>query len=166
MNLAQGMLMNLIIQGVKFQRETRIEDIVAFRRRYPDELGRFRTEITRLVSGIPQGLPEEAVHQYIMDIYQDQFVPARNGLVAALKGSGIRWSFESLFKISFISMGSSAFLPLVFGLSTPAALLVGVGVSLVASRIVYSLEKEVALRANPFAYTLAIERELTRESPI
>jgi Kef-type K+ transport system membrane component KefB len=44
------------------------------------------------------------------------------------------------------------------GLAVPQALLVGAGISITASAVLYNLDKKKSLRDNPFAYVLAAKK--------
>jgi len=46
-------------------------------------------------------------------------------------------------------------------MALPTALLAGAGLSLIVSGIRYNEDKSEALRSNPYAYLLSLERELT-----
>lgn len=47
------------------------------------------------------------------------------------------------------------------GLAVPTALLAGAGISLIATGTMYNLDKSELLRADPFAYLLSVERQLS-----
>jgi hypothetical protein len=159
LNLAQGLLTNLIIQGIRVGEDSSLDDIIAFKKRHQDELGLFRTNVSKLTQSISGTESNEALMQKIEDIYKDDFLPSYNNLKKSLSGSGIKWASDNFMKISLFSVGTTA-LSLFLGLTQPHALLAGIGVSLVTSRISYNQEKRVRLRTNPYSYLLAASREV------
>lgn len=159
-HLAQGMLINLIIEGIKIKSSSSLEDIVKFKQRYSDELGLFRTNIANLTQSVSREKRIEAVRQEIEDIYKDEFLPAYNNLKKALNGSGIKWVSDNIMKVSVISTGATALPMALLGLALPQALIAGAGVSLITSLVSYNEEKKEKLRTNPYSYLLKVNRQI------
>jgi hypothetical protein len=158
-NLTQGLLTNFIIDGIRIDKTSSLEDIVNFKRRHQDELGLFRSNIVKLTQNISKGKSFDATRREVEDIYRDDFLPAYNNFKRALRGSGIRWVSDNFMKVSIISTSSTA-LPMVLGLALPHALIAGAGVSLITSLISYNQEKKEALRTNPYSYLLSIDKHI------
>lgn len=158
-HLAPGMLANLAIERIAVAPDTPIDRLIEFREKHRDELAQFRTKVEQLASSIEADLSAEALRQRVSEIYTDEVVPAIGNLKAALKGRRIKWLGDGLLKVGFLSAGSSTML-VVAGLAVPTALLVGAGISLIATGAMYNVDKRESLRANPFAYLLSVEREL------
>ena len=159
-NLTQGLLTNLIVESVKINPTTSLEKILDFKRHHRDELGIFRTNITKLSQNTSKEKPIEAIKQEIQDIYKDEFVPAYNNFKKALNGYGIKWVADTFMKVAVISTGTTAFLPTMLGLAAPQALFAGAGISLTASLVSYNSDKRKIIRENPYSYLLAINNEL------
>ena len=64
-HLAQGMLTNLIIEGVKIKSSSSLEDVVKFKQRYRDELGLFRTNIAKLTQNVSKDKKLDATRQEV-----------------------------------------------------------------------------------------------------
>ncbi len=159
-HLAQGMLTNLIIEGIKIKPSSSLEDIVKFKQRYSDELGLFRTNITNLTQSVSGEKRIDAVRQEVEDIYKDEFLPAYNNLKKALNGSGIKWVSDNIMKVSVISTGATALPMALLGLALPQALIAGAGISLITSLISYNEEKKEKLRTNPYSYLLKVSEKI------
>jgi len=157
-HLAQGLLTNLIIQGVKISPTSSLEDIINFKKRHRDELGLFRTNIAKLTKDIGGDVPLEALRQQVEDIYNDEFLPAYNNFKKALDGSGIKWVSDNFMKVSVISTSATALPMALLGLTLPQALIAGAGVSLITSLISYNEDKKDSLRNNPYSFLLAVEK--------
>ncbi len=152
----QGLLVQLMLEKITLDAETPVEKIISYRENYASELGRFRAKVGELSSSLPSDAPLEAMQQYASDLYLNEVKPSIDDLKKSLTGSRIKWLTDSWLKIASISVGSSSLLAGV-GLATSNALLVGVGVSLISSGILYNIEKDGAIRGNPYSYLLGVE---------
>jgi len=169
-NLAQGLLTNLIVESIRispssfFKRKldanSSLKKIIKFKQQHRDELGFFRTNLSKLTQNVSKEKPIEAIRQEIQDIYKDEFVPAYDNFKKALNGYGIKWVADTFMKVAVISTGTTAFLPTILGLSAPQALFAGAGISMTASLVSYNSDKRKIIRENPYSYLLAINNEL------
>jgi len=158
----QGLLLDLIINGLCISPNTSLPDIIDFKEKHKDELGLFRTQLAKLTQNVSSDNSLDQVHREIHDLYTDQFLPAYNNFKKALSDSRIKLFTDSFFKISLFSTGTT--LPmLVLGSDLPQALLAGAGVSMLALNVSYNVEKRKKLRDNPYSYLLATEREFRME---
>lgn len=158
LSLAQGALADLIIDRIQVNPNTSVKKILKFRRDHADELGRFRTKIAELTKTISSDQPLDRLRQQVEDIYINDVRPAMNSLKKGLTDSKIKWSTKNFLKVAFFSTSSTSVPLALIGLSVPYALLVGAGISLIASAILYNREKSEKLRQNPFSYLLAAKR--------
>ncbi|MFA5383678.1 MAG: DUF6236 family protein [Eubacteriales bacterium] len=160
LSLAQGILADLIIEKIQIDPATPVKKIIKFRADHADKLGRFRTKIGELTETISDEQPLERLRQQVEENNINEVRPAVNSLKEGLTDSRIEWTTKNFLKVAFFSTSSTSFPLTLLGLSAPLALLMGVGVSLTASAILYNREKAVKLRNNPFSYLLAVDREL------
>lgn len=156
--IAQGTLADLILEKIQIAPDTSTKDILKFRRDRSDELGRFRVKIAELTRAISNNMPLEALRQQVEDIYINEVKPAISALKKSLDDHRIKWVSENFLKVAFFSTSSTSVPLALLGLCVPHALLVGAGVSLTASAIIYNREKAEKLRQNPFSYLLAAEK--------
>ncbi|NLR63270.1 hypothetical protein HGH92_03035 [Chitinophaga varians] len=156
-HLAQGLLTNLVIKGVKVTKASSLEDIVKFKRNHRDELGLFRTNIAKLTKDVAKDTSFEALQQQVEDIYNDEFLPAYRNFKKSLDSAGIKWTSDNFMKIAVLSIPATA-IPIAIGLSTPQALLAGAGISIISSLVSYNVDKSDKLRASPYSYLLAVDR--------
>lgn len=157
-HLAQGLLTNLIIKGIKVTNASSLEDIIKFKKKHRDELGHFRTNIAKLTKDLKTDTSFEAMKQQVEDIYNDEFLPSYNNFKKALDGSGIKWVSDNFMKISVISTSATGLPMALLGLALPQALLAGAGVSIVSSLISYNQDKRENLRTNPYSYLLSVNK--------
>lgn len=157
--IAQGMLVELMIENIALDPETPIERIVKYRNEHSAELGRFRNKVGELTSSLPEDAPLSAMQQYVRDLHINEVEPAMDDLKRSLTSSRIKWIANSWMKLAFISAGSSSML-IGMGLATANALLVGAGISLVGSGILYNVDKEDSLRANPYSYLMSVQNNM------
>ena len=158
--LAQGLLMNLVIQRIDFHPSTNVIDILSFKKDHKDTLGLFRANVKKLLKDIPTNVSYKALIEEIESIYNNEFLPSFNNLKKELEESDIKWTCENFAKVGFFSVSSTSIPLYLLGLTVPQALLAGVGVSVIASLISYNLDKKKKLRENPYNYLLEIERIL------
>lgn len=166
LSLAQGALADLIIEGIKIDPNTPTKKVLKFRNEHADELGRFRTKIAELTKTISNDQPVDRLRQQVNDIYVNEVQPAISDLEKGLQDHRIRWTTENFLKVAFFSTSSTSIPLALLGLCVPQALLVGAGISLTASAIMYNREKAAKLRQNPFSYLLAAEKNLTKASKL
>lgn len=159
-SLAQGMLADLIFEGIKIDPDTPFKNLLNFRKNHADELGRFRVEVAKLARSISSEQSIERLRQEVNDTFINEVCPSMNALKQSLRSSNIRWATENFLKVSFFSTSSTSIPLILLGLSVPQALLVGAGISLTASAILYNCDKADKLRQNPYSYLLAAERDL------
>jgi hypothetical protein len=159
-NIEQGILTNLIIESIKINPLSSLEDIIKFKENHRDELGLFRLNIEKLTKNIANKEYFAGVKQEIEDLYKDEFVPSYNNLKKSLTSSGIKWIADNFMKIACFSTGATAFLPTMLGLTIPQALIAGTGVSLVTSLISYHSDKNKKFNENPYSYLLTINNQL------
>jgi len=157
-SLAQGALADLIIEGIKIDSKTPAKKVLKFRNDHADELGRFRTKIAEITKTISNDQSIGRLRQQVNDIYINEVQPSINDLEKELQDHQIRWTSENFLKVAFFSTSSTSFPLALLGLSVPQALLVGAGISLTVSAIMYNREKAAKLRHNPFSYFLAAKK--------
>ena len=158
--LAQGFLINLIIERINFYPTTNVIDILSFKENHKDALGLFRTNLKKLLKEIPDNDSVKILKEEVGSIYNDEFLPAYNNLKKQLDSSGIKWTADNFAKVGFFSVSTTSIPLHLLGLTVPQALLAGAGVSLIASLISYNIDKQNTLRDNPYNYLLEVEREL------
>ena len=156
---APGLLANLAIERIGIAPDTPIDRLIEFRENHIEELAQFQKKVEQLIVCVEDDLTIEALRQNVADIYTGEIAPAIANLKAALQGHRIRFLIDAWQKISFMSVGPSAMLVLS-GLNFPTALLAGAGISLIANKIMYNVEKREKLQTNPFTYLYSLEREL------
>lgn len=158
-SLAQGMLADLILEGIRIDPDTHVDKIITFRNKFQNELGNFRTKIDELTREISNEQPLEALRQNIYDKYLNEVKPAIESLKKGLKDNLIRSVTDNFLKISSFSIPTTSISLALLGLSIPYALLAGTGISLTANSVRYNVDKAQTLRQNPYSYLLKAQKE-------
>lgn len=156
--LTEGTIVDLLIGDLSVAPSVSLKSLLAFREKYSDELGRFRTKIGELTSSAPDAESFEAARQHAHDLVVNEIRPALTDLRAALKSNRIKTMTDGLLKVSFLSAAPTSAL-IAAGLALPTALLVGAGISLTAATVLHSEEKKRLKRENAFTYLLALEQK-------
>ncbi|MFZ2405783.1 MAG: hypothetical protein WAW41_11640, partial [Methylobacter sp.] len=157
--LAQGMLVELMLEEIAVDPATPIERIIEYRKGHSPELGRFRAKVGQLTSSLPEDAPLQAMRQQVSDLYVNEVKPAIDDLKKSLTSGRNKWLTSGWMCLACFSVGSSSVL-LGMGLATANALLVGAGISLVGSGILYNVAKRDSLRANPYSYLMSLQKEM------
>ena len=155
----QGLLLNYIISGLSISPDAELRNIVTFKERHADELGRFRTQLVKLTQGFSADKPVEILQSEVSDLYRNEFVPAFEDLKAALRGSKIKWLADNFLKVSMMSAGATAVPMALLGMPVEQAIFAGAGASVIASAVSYSVDRKKSLRENPYSYLLSVKRE-------
>ena len=151
----------MAIKQFNVNSDTPIDKLLKFREKYSDELGQFRIKISELRQKANYNYEDvKAFEQSIEDIYKNEVLPSMNNLEKSLSGFKIKWFTENFLRVSLISTSSSALLTTLAAMTIPTALIAAAGLSVVASGILYSKEKEEKIRNNPFSYLLEVKRKL------
>lgn len=158
-HLEQGLLLDYIIKGLSISPDTDLEDIVSFKEKHRDELGRFKIELANLTKGVESGQPLNALKEDISNKYKNEFTPAFDNFKAALNDSGIKWLTETFLKVSLTTTSATSVPMALLGMPVPQALCAGAGISVIASVISYNIQKREALRNNPYSYLLSINNQ-------
>lgn len=156
-DLAQGLLINTVIEGISISELTSLDDVIKFKRKYQDELGLFRTNIENLTKDIPTDATLIQIRQKVEDVYKNQFEPGYNALKKSLKDARIKW-IPNFLKVSLVSTSATSIPIVLLGLSMPHALLSAGSISMISSVVSYNVDKRERLRNNPYSYLLTINK--------
>ena len=154
---AEEMLFNLVIDGIKINPLTSVDDLLKFKDRRKDELSVFRRELSRLTEGLNLDDVEslEELQGIISSVYKNDFLPSLNNLKRTLSDSNISWieNIENFVATLFSSIQlalTTHFLPCI-----P----IGVGWSLIAVGMKDTIKKRSIKRHNPYSYMLSLANE-------
>lgn len=155
----QGVLLDYIIKGLSISPDTSIEELIDFKKHHKDELGLFRTQLSKLTQDFDTSQSIEIVQQEIEDLYKNEFIPSFDNFKKALKSSKIKWFTNSFFKVSLFSTSSTSVPMALLGMPVEQALFAGMGISIITSLISYNINKAESLRNSPYSYLYAINNK-------
>lgn len=157
--VAQAMLVNMVIDGIRINPLTSIEDLHLFKEGHLQELKRFRDGFEDLSNqNIPPDISEEGLENYMRDIYENRFLVAYNDLKASLKGSRIGF-IESIGALAFTDISTSAIEAFV-ALPKHVEYAIGAGAYFGLSLLNKVRANKETKRNHHMSYLLSIEREL------
>lgn len=156
--LAQGLLVNLVVERIKLSPESSVEDILKFRQKYSTELGILRANIDELTKAVSGDKHPEHLAQEIRDIYTTRFEPNVVTLKRILRASRLKYVVEGL-KVALISTSVTAFLPQL-GLSIPHALIAGAALTVTTTAVAYNYDKVEKLAKSPYLYLMMAKKKL------
>ena len=154
------LLTQMVIDGIKINPLTSIEDLNYFKSRYQEELCRFRNGFEQMANmSIPEDITFEGLEQRVRDIYNNTFLPAYNDLKNALRSFRIDFVTGGLVSLMSSNL-SECFNDLLSKLSDKYKIIIGAGALL--SFVGYDTirRRQELKRVSSMSYLLSIEREL------
>lgn len=155
--VAKEMLFNLVIDGIKINPLTSVDDLLKFKERRKDELGIFRHELSRLTGELQFDNVEsfEELKGAISAVYVNDFLPSLNDLKRTLTESSISWieSAENFIASLFSSI------QLTLTTNSPLCIPIGVGCSIVSTGMKSIFKRRSIYRKNPYSYMLSLANE-------
>lgn len=159
--MCQSLLVKMIIDGIKINPLTSLNDLKSFKEYHRDELNNYRNGIDEITSmNVPEGIDYEGMVQAVKDIYERKVLLACNDLKAALKGSRINF-LTDISSLLYTGI-STTFLTNMMNLSTPMQLLAMAGIFVAVKGVKEYTSKSKIRRTNKMSYLLSIDKELRR----
>lgn len=157
--IGQAILINMVIDGIRINPLTSIEDLHLFKDKHQEELKHFRDGFEDLSNlTIPPDISEEGLGLYMRDIYENRFLRAYNDLKSSLHGSRIGF-VESIGALAFTDISTTAMETLV-ALPKHVEYAIGAGVYFGLSFLNKVRSNNEIKRKHHMSYLLSIEREL------
>lgn len=123
------MLYKIVIDSIQIDPTTPVDKIIRFKRKYSDELGRFRMEMSQLTNLERGGDTFRAISQQARNIYENGIMPSVNDLKKALDDSTIKCMVDNYYNYVISSAAPVAFtmidMPITQTLPISAGLAVG-----------------------------------------
>ncbi|MFH1058528.1 MAG: hypothetical protein V1797_07605 [Pseudomonadota bacterium] len=156
--ISQGLISNLLVNNVGIHPETTIDELLKFKEKHINELGKFRSAIGDLASACENAEHPEALRQQANDSLVNSVKPALNDLEEALKDSGINYLLLPSLAIWFTSPITSGVLEKFIDMPSQWAVLATPFAQLIVSFILYDRSRKKELRENPFSYLLKYKK--------
>lgn len=154
--VAEEMLFNLVIDGIKINPLTSVDDLLNFKER-KDELGIFRHELSRLTGELNLDNVEsfDELQGVISAVYINDFLPALSNLKRTLTENNISWieSAENFIASLFSSI------QLTLTTNSPLCIMIGAGCSIVSTCVKSRFKRHSIYRKNPYSYLLSLANE-------
>lgn len=155
----QVMLINMVIDGIRINPLTSIEDLHLFKENHLQELKNFRDGFEDLSTAyIPPDISVEGLGQYMQEIYKTRFLGAYDDLKASLRGSKIGF-IESIGALAFTDISTTA-MESFTSLPKQVEFAIGAGAFFGLSVLRKVRTNNEIKRKHRMSYLLSIEREL------
>ena len=160
-SLGQCMLTKLIIEGIRIDPLTSIEDLMRFKRNHETELWHFRNGLEEIAKmDLPPDITIEGLEQRVKDIYKGKVITAYKDLQDSLHSFGIRHIVAgSAVTLAFTDI-STTFSGLLSGLSIPLQIAIGAGAMLAYKGFKTVSDNREIRRMERMSYLLSIKKEL------
>ena len=159
-NQLEAVLYKMLLDNIQIDPQTPIDKIVAFKRRYRDELGRFRMEMSQLTNLKGDGESFKAISEQARNIYKNGIVPSMNDLKRALDESTIKWMVDNYCKY-VISSAAPVALTAV-GLPMTQVLPIGAGLTVGYTILGSWWTKREMMRTSPYSYLLRAKNTFSK----
>lgn len=157
----EGILSEIILKRIYINPETSVKKIIDFRSKHKDELGRFRTEVSRLCDILDFTSEPDNISQQINDIVINEIKPSINDLQSALSAFRIKHVIGGVMQISFASISKTSIPALALGpVLGPIALFAAIGASIVCQGILYNKKRKKIISENPYSYLLSVNQKI------
>lgn len=157
--MGQVMLIKMVIDGIRINPLTSIEDLHSFKDCHRQELVNFRDRFEDLSTlNIPPDISAEGLESYMKDIYTNRFLGAYNDLKASLRGSRIGF-FESIGALVFTDISTTAMETLI-SFPKQVGFAIGAGAYFGLSVLNKVRSDNEIRRKHRMSYLLSIERNL------
>ena len=154
--IAEGILFKMVVNGIKISRKESLKDLLEYKSKRKDELGRFRSALASLTDQQNYDDVEsvEELEEKVRCIYENDYLPALHGLKETLNDCKISW-FEKMCNYM-----TTLFMPsLVMEQVNTLSCGVGFGLKLFAWKSSENLNVRKIKRANSYSYLLSLESD-------
>lgn len=154
--IAEGILFKMVVNGIKISRTESLKDLLEYKRKRKDELGRFRSALASLTD--QQNYDDidsvEELEEKVRCIYENDYLPALHGLKETLNDSKISW-MDKLGNYMTTLFAPSLVMDNVNVLSSG----IGLGISLLNWKISEYLNIRKVKYTNSYSYMLSLESD-------
>lgn len=159
-NQLETVLYKVVLDNIQIDPQTPVDKIVAFKRQYRDELGRFRMEMSRLTNLKGDGESFKAISEQAHNIYENGIVPSMNDLKRALDESTIKWMVDNYF--NYVISGAAPVALTAVGLPMTQVLPIGVGLTVGYTVLGSWWAKKEMMRNSPYTYLLRAKNNFSK----
>ena len=151
------MMYQIVMEDIKIDPSTPIEDIIRFRRDRQQELVRFREEMDRLIDFNTEGMNVQDFEHELKRIYNQDIIPSINDIKNTLNEARINWLCGSA---SCVLSGIST--AIGFGADVGTNIAVGVceGMSITLAALPY-INKWREIRNSPYTYLVKVKQNFS-----
>ncbi len=155
--LKEGLMSELLLDRVNISPDTPVKNIINYKKRYKDELGRFRTKVGELSNCFKVDADYRAIRQHIDDLIINEIQPSINDLIKSLESNMIKFIVSGFLKVSLFSVSPASLIAFFISMAlAPYALFAGAGISLTSQIMLYNREKQNILSKNPYSYLMTL----------
>lgn len=155
-----SMIYKIVIDNIRIDPLTPVDKIIRFKRKYRDELGHFRMEMSQLTNIERNGETFRAISEQARNIYENGIMPSVNDLTKALDDSTIKWMVDNYYNYVISGAAPVAFtmidMPITQALSISAGLIVGYTV------IGACQTRRELLRNSPYTYLMKAKQRFSK----
>lgn len=153
-SFAQAIFFNLTIKSVNLHPDTTTKEILRFREKYINQIGKFRDAIGLLAAACDDTENPEAIQQHVNDAQRNHVIPALSDLEETLRDSRIKYQLVPMLSLWYINPISENILSSYADLPSPWAMVVTPTVQAILSYVLYDRSRKKALRNNPYSFLL------------
>lgn len=153
-------LYKVVLDNIQIDPQTPVDKIVAFKKQYSDELGRFRMEMSQLTNLKGDGESFKAISEQARNIYENGIVPSINDLKRALDESTIKWMVDNYY--NYVISGATPIALTAVGLPMTQVLPIGAGLAVGYTVLGSWWTKREMMRNSPYTYLLRVKNNFSK----
>lgn len=154
------LIYKIIIDNIQIDPTTPVDKIIRFKRKYCDELGRFRMEMSRLTNLDRSGETFRAISEHARNIYENGIMPSVNDLKKALDDTTIKWMVDNYYNY-VISSAAPAALTMI-GMPITQTLPISAGLAVGYTVIGACLARRELMRNSPYTYLMKAKQRFSK----
>ena len=143
---------NIVLENIHIDPKTPVEKIIDFKRRYADELGRFRMEVSQLTNIENVGENYISISEQAKNIYENGVIPSMNDLKKALNGATIKWTIDHFY--NYVLSGVAPAAMTLVNMPMMQMLPISAGLTIGYTLLGRWMERREIMRNSPYAYLL------------
>lgn len=159
-NHARGALVSVVMENLRIDPVTPIEDLIDFRQKKSDQLAELAGKFESLKTAVQNSEDRREMELGARRVYENEIRPALNKLRSALRDKAISSAWDGVQTATTFSMAPGA---AIWALGAPPFIAIGAGAAIAIAGVALKATRghNEARSASPFTYLLDLEKKFS-----